>query len=93
MMTRLGTQTCHQYYNLVVHSISLQLRMELQANGLELSDEKLLNELGATMLLDRLYEYRDGKRRALLCSPPIAGSADLFYHRLAISQVWTTGAL
>ncbi|KAF8601443.1 hypothetical protein BDV93DRAFT_558521 [Ceratobasidium sp. AG-I] len=51
--------TSCQYYYLVHESTTLQLQMELQANGLELSDYARANGQKPVDLLRALYEYRD----------------------------------
>ncbi|KAF8598515.1 hypothetical protein BDV93DRAFT_593982 [Ceratobasidium sp. AG-I] len=51
--------TSRRYYYLVHQSAALQLQMELEANGLELSDYAVASKQKSTNLLRQLYEYRD----------------------------------
>lgn len=44
--------------------------MELQANGLKLSDHAIASEHGSVKLLRQLYEYRDGEPKLSYGLPP-----------------------
>ncbi|KAF8741291.1 A Receptor for Ubiquitination Targets, partial [Rhizoctonia solani] len=51
--------TNRRYYNVVVHTISLQLHVELEANCLEIIKGSQKNNATYSLLLDELARYRD----------------------------------
>lgn len=58
-------QTCKKHLEIVTNSISLQLHIELEANGLEIIEGIPNGNPDYSTILKELRRYRDGERSAM----------------------------